>query len=110
LKEARGKRIRLTSPGTNKKIPRKRDLFILHQPHYFFPPLTLAMIKMINAMKATTKKMPHTIPALKMPEITEQLPKEKAKKQTNRKMNDLILFSRYFKSHTSFYANEIFNE
>jgi hypothetical protein len=50
------------------------------------------MIKMISAIKPTTSKMPHTIPALKIPSTTEQLPKPKAKKQTRRKIIDLIPF------------------
>ena len=47
---------------------------------------------MINAIKANTKKMPHTIPALKIPDTTEQLPKEKAIKQTSEKTNNLMPF------------------
>ena len=47
---------------------------------------------MINAIKANTKKMPHTIPALKIPDTTEQLPKQKAIKQTSEKTNNLISF------------------
>ena len=47
---------------------------------------------MINAMNATTKKMPHTIPALKIPDTTVQPPKHKAKKQTIEEINNLILF------------------
>jgi hypothetical protein len=58
---------------------------------------------MINPMKATTNKMPQTIPALNIPETTEQLPRHKAKKQTTEEINNLILFLlRYFKSHTFF--------
>jgi len=41
-------------------------------------------------MTATTRKMPQTIPALKIPETTEQLPRQKAKKQATKKINDLI--------------------
>jgi hypothetical protein len=47
---------------------------------------------MINPMKANTKKMPHTIPALKIPETTEQLPKQKTIKQASEKINNLISF------------------
>jgi hypothetical protein len=47
---------------------------------------------MINPMKASTKKMPQTIPALKIPDTTEQLPKQKAIKQAIEKINDLISF------------------
>jgi len=36
--------------------------------------------------------MPHTIPALKMPSTTEQLPRQNAKKQASRKIIDLIPF------------------
>lgn len=75
---------------------------LMLQPHYFFPPLTLAIIKMISAINPTTKKMPHTIPALNIPETTEQLPKKKAKKQTSEKINNLILCVYYSKSHTLF--------
>jgi len=46
---------------------------------------------MIKAIKANTKKMPHTIPALKIPETTEQLVNHKAKKQTIEE-NNLIRF------------------
>ena len=46
---------------------------------------------MISAINPTTKKMPHTIPALNIPFTTEQLPKQKAKKQTSEKRNNLIL-------------------
>jgi len=46
---------------------------------------------MINAMKATTKKMPHTIPALKIPDTTEQLVNHKAKKLAIEE-NNLIRF------------------
>jgi len=34
--------------------------------------------------------MPHTMPALKMPSTTEQLPRQKAKKQESKKIIDLI--------------------
>ena len=51
--------------------------------------------------------MPHTIPALKIPDTTEQLPKEKAIKQTSEKINNLIPFlSLYFKTHTFFYLHK----
>jgi hypothetical protein len=74
-----------------KKVPATGTFFYFHQPHYFLPPLTLAIMKMINAIKPTTSKMPHTMPALKIPSTTEQLPKHKAKKQTREKINNLIL-------------------
>jgi len=48
-------------------------------------------MKMINAINPTTRKMPHTMPALKIPSTTEQLPKQKAKKQTSEKRNNRIL-------------------
>ena len=47
---------------------------------------------MMSAIKPTTSKMPHTMPALKIPSTTEQLPKLKAKKQASRKIIDLIPF------------------
>jgi len=74
-----------------KKSRQKPGLSYFHQPHYFLPPLTLAIMKMINAINPTTRKMPHTMPALKIPSTTEQLPKLKAKKQTSEKIKDLIL-------------------
>jgi len=45
---------------------------------------------MINAIKPITNRMPHTMPALKMPSTTEQLPRENAKKQASKKIIDLI--------------------
>ena len=47
---------------------------------------------MTNAIKPTTKKMPHTMPALKIPSTTEQLPNQKTKKQASKKINTLISF------------------
>jgi len=48
------------------------------------------MIKMIKEIKPTTSKMPHTMPALKIPPTTAQLPRQKAKKQVSKKIIDLI--------------------
>ena len=73
------------------KKSRLAGTFYLHQPHYFLPPLTFAIIKMISAINPTTRKMPQTIPALKIPSTTEQLPKQKARKQAREKINNLIL-------------------
>ena len=53
-------------------------------------------MKMINAIKPTTRKMPQTIPALKIPPTTEQLPRQKAKKQISEEINNLILFFQFF--------------
>jgi len=53
-------------------------------------------MKMINAIKPTTRRMPHTIPALKIPSTTEQLPRQKAKKQISEEINNLILFFLFF--------------
>ena len=80
--------------AVNKKAPTELlgTFYFALNPGYFFPPLTLAIIKMMNAIKPTTSKMPHTIPALKIPPMTAQLPKQKTKKQANRKIIDLILF------------------
>jgi len=47
---------------------------------------------MINAINPTTSIMPHTMPALKMPSTTEQLPRQKAKKKASKKIIDLIPF------------------
>jgi hypothetical protein len=85
-----------SSLNSNKKVPRKSGLLYFHQPHYFLPPLTLAIMKMINAIKPTTRKMPQTIPALKIPLTTEQLPRQKAKKQISEEINNLILFFLFF--------------
>ena len=84
------------SLSSNKKVPRKSGLFYFHQPQYFLPPLTLAIMKMTNAIKPTTRRMPHTIPALKIPSTTEQLPRQKAKKQISEEINNLILFFLFF--------------
>jgi hypothetical protein len=40
--------------------------------------------------------MPHTIPALKIPLTSEQLPRQKAKKQISEEINNLILFFLFF--------------
>src|SRR5439155_7905281 len=79
------------SVTNNKKVPNLSGPFYFHQPHYFLPPLTLAIMKMISEIKPTTRRMPHTMPALKIPSTTEQLPKQKAKKQTSERINNLIL-------------------
>ena len=70
---------------------------------------------MISAIKPTTRRMPHTIPALKIPSTTEQLPKPKTKKQASRKIIDLIPFflSNLLiptKSHTFFLLHEKTND
>jgi len=80
----------------NKKGSKKRSLLFCISLHYFLPPLTLAIIKMINAIKPTTKKMPHTIPALKIPSTTEQLLRQRTKKQAREKINNLIPFFSLF--------------
>ena len=91
----------------NRKKPRRNGAFYVLQPHYFFPPLTLAITKIISAMKATTKKMPHTIPALKIPDTTEQLVNPKAKKETIEE-NNLIRFLCSVSNRIPFlYSNEI---
>ena len=82
----------LLSPENQHKKTRVGGFSYLLPPHYFLPPLTLLITKMINAMTATTRKMPQTIPALNIPETTEQLPRNKAKKQTIEEINNLILF------------------
>jgi hypothetical protein len=74
------------------KAPTSRGPFIALKPYYFLPPLTLAIIKMMSAIKPTTTKMPQTIPALKIPLTIVQLPKLKTKKEASRKIIDLILF------------------
>jgi hypothetical protein len=61
------------------------------------------MIKMINAMKATTKKMPQTIPALNIPDTTEQLPSAKTKKKAIEEINDLILFTTDISNRVPFF-------
>ena len=45
---------------------------------------------MMSAIKPTTSKMPHTMPALKIPSTTEQLPRQKTKKQESKKIIDLV--------------------
>src|SRR4030095_16445584 len=65
----------------------------LHQPHYFLPPPTFAIIKMISATNPTTRKMPHTMPALKIPSTTEQLPREKARKQAREEIHLILILS-----------------
>ena len=85
---------KINSPGfvRVRKGPGNQGLLIFAQPHYFLPPLTLAIIKMTSAIKPTTRKMPHTIPALKIPCTTEQLPKLNTKKQAIEEINNLIPF------------------
>jgi hypothetical protein len=82
--------------GFNKKGSKKWSLLFCISLHYFLPPLTLAIIKMINAIKPTTNKMPHTMPALKIPSTTEQLPRQRTKKQARKEINNLIPFFSIF--------------
>ena len=53
-------------------------------------------------MNATTTKMPHTIPAMKIPDTTEQPNEHKAKKQAAREINNLIPFLRHISNRIPF--------
>jgi hypothetical protein len=53
-------------------------------------PAIFAIIKMIKAINPTTRKMPHTIPALKIPSTIEQLLKPSINASSREKIDSLI--------------------
>jgi hypothetical protein len=56
----------------------------------YFLPAIFAIINMIKAINPTTRKMPQTMPALKIPSTTEQLLKPKISASSREKIDSLI--------------------